>query len=340
MKPARPATGTPPLSRRCRAAPPPRRLTAAEDTGGGPLRKAAAEGRLTLTPWGRWTDPLTKGADERRAGTRIPPTPPRPPHSATRQPDTTEHHPRHGESDSTWRTEPDVAHRDPTWRTEQAHVAHRDLTWRIEADLADDPPPAMSASMRQEQTQCAKWTAQRATEEALPGQIDGGGKRPTKGVPEHAFRPPHPDRPIRQPALDIPQTRGLKGPTKGVPEHAFRPPPPDRPTSTAPFGNRRPSPGGPVHQPPPRRNAPPPRRNAPPPHRTSAHPTAAASGATTPAAPPTTGGPPAPAPAQPDPVHSPAPPSGGRPSAGINGSRPLGRHLIGDRLLGGVGVGA
>ena len=329
MKPARPATGTPPLSRRCRAAPPPRRLTAAEDTGGGPLRKAAAEGRLTLTPWGRWTDPLTKGADERRAGTRIPPTPPRPPHSATRQPDTTEHHPRHGESDSTWRTEPDVAHRDPTWRTEQAHVAHRDLTWRIEADLADDPPPAMSASMRQEQTQCAKWTAQRATEEALPGQIDGGGKGPTKGVPEHAFRPPHPDRPIRQPALDIPQTRGLKGVDERragprIPPAPLRPPhsatggrPPAAPSTSSrpgatprrPTGRRRTQQQPPPAQPPPR------------PHQTPAHP-------------------PAPAPAQPDPVHSPAPPSGGRPSAGINGSRPLGRHLIGDRLLGGIGVGA
>ena len=135
-----------------------------------------------------------------------------------------------------------MAHRASPRGASRSHMAHRDLTWRIEADLADDPPPAMSASMRQEQTQCAKWTAQRATEEALPGQIDGGGKGPTKGVPEHAFRPPHPDRPIRQPALDIPQTRGLKGPTKGVPEHAFRPPHPDRPIRQPAAVPRRPRP--------------------------------------------------------------------------------------------------
>ena len=183
-----------------------------------------------------------------------------------------------------------MAHRASPRGASRSHMAHRDLTWRIEADLADDPPPAMSASMRQEQTQCAKWTAQRATEEALPGQIDGGGKGPTKGVPEHAFRPPHPDRPLRQPALDIPQTRGLKGVDERragprIPPAPLRPPhsatggrPPAAPSTSSRPGATPRRPGATPRRPTGRRRTQqqPPRRNNPrgptKPRRTHQHP--------------------------------------------------------------------
>ena len=61
------------------------------------------------------------------------------------------------------------------WRTEPDVMAHQELTWRTEPDMAIDTPPAMSTSMRHDETQCA--TSDRSVRHDKLGATTSGSVR-------------------------------------------------------------------------------------------------------------------------------------------------------------------